>query len=265
MQRGFGDTYLMSDSVDLRGLLASWPFDPENDARFARGDDGRELLQVRTPLGIEQYELEGRPDGLRPHGKESALEFQLQRLAKARAAGQEAAFELGGQECAELFHEGTLYYCRYFRLFQLKDWPRTVRDTSRNLKLFDLVHHHAKRAEDQNHLERWRPYIVRMNAAAAAMLALDKGTHDKALDLVNAAASRVEELEELDDETFHFERERSLNALRELARQIQKNKPVSQLERLERQLHRAIESQAFERAAGLRDRIWELKNSQAPS
>jgi hypothetical protein len=253
----------MSDSVDLSGLLASWPFDPENDARFARGDDGRELLQVRTPLGIEQYELEGRPDGLRPHGRESALAFQMQRLAKARDAGQEDDFKLGAEECAELFHEGTLYYCRYFRLFQLKDWERTIRDTARNLKLFDFVHRHAEREEDQNHLERWRPYIVRMNAVAAAMLALDKGVHEEALNLVNGAVGQIEVLDEVDDETFLFERERSLNALRELAKQIQTKRPVSNLERLERQLRGAIESQAFERAAQLRDRIRELKNTQA--
>ena len=65
----------MSDSADLRKILKSWPYDPEQDARIIRGDDGRDLLQVRTPLGIEQYEMDGRPDGARPHGMESALEY----------------------------------------------------------------------------------------------------------------------------------------------------------------------------------------------
>ena len=58
----------MSKSWDLRAILAAWPYDPDDDARIVRGDDGREILQVRTPLGIEQYELEGRPDADRPHG-----------------------------------------------------------------------------------------------------------------------------------------------------------------------------------------------------
>ena len=56
----------MNNSPDLRQILKAWPYDPEHDARIVRGDDGRELLQVRTPLGIEQYEMDGRPDGLRP-------------------------------------------------------------------------------------------------------------------------------------------------------------------------------------------------------
>jgi hypothetical protein len=102
----------MSDTLDLRDLLANWPYDPDHEARLGRGADGREILQVRTPLGLEQYELEGRPDGLRPHGRESAFDFQLELLAEARAAGQPDEFSLTPGDCAELFHEGTLYHFR---------------------------------------------------------------------------------------------------------------------------------------------------------
>jgi hypothetical protein len=193
---------------------------------------------------------------------ESALDYQLQRLAKAKAAGRESEFELDPEDCAELFGEGTLYYFRYLRLFQLKRWAATVRDTTRNLRLFDFVRQYAAREEDQSYLEKWRPYIVRMNAAAAALMTLDKGAHDKALEIVNAAIERIEALEELDDETFKFERNRSITALRELAGQVQQTRPVSALERLERQLRRAIDRQEFERAAELRDRLRELKSRQ---
>lgn len=247
----------MSDSVDLRDLLAKWPYDPDNDARLTRGDDGREILQIRTPLGIEQYELDGRPDGLRPHGMGSALEHQQLHLARAKAAGRE--FALGAEDCAELFTEGTLYYYRYLRLFQLRDWPRTLRDTARNLRLFDLIHLHAAREEDRSYLEKWRPYLVRMSAAAAALQELEKGAHNRALEIVQQAIRRIEELEDIEDETFHFERERSLLALRDLAGQVEKTRPVSELDLLERQLNRAIESQEFERAAQLRDRIRSLR------
>lgn len=160
----------MSDSVDIRGLLQSWPHDPEKATRIVRGDDGRVVLQVRTPLGLEQLEMEGRPDGTRPNGEESELEFQLKRFERARAAGQEAEFELTSEECAELVSEGTLYYWRYLHLFQLERWPETVRDTARNLRLFDFVHRHAASEEDRDGLEKWRPYILRMNAVASAML-----------------------------------------------------------------------------------------------
>ena len=252
----------MSDTFDLRRLLEDWPYEPDNDARVMR-TGGREVLQVRTPLGIEQLEMEGRPDGARPHDCESALEFQLQRLGKAKAAGREAEFEIDPEDCAELFGEGTLYYFRYLRLFQLKRWADTVRDTTRNLRLFDFIRQYAAREEDRLYLEKWRPYIVRMNACAAALMTLDKGAHDKALEIVHGAIERIECLQEIDDETFTFERSRSLNALRELAAQIQQTRPVSNVERLERQLRRAIDRQEFERAAELRDRLRELKGDQS--
>jgi len=252
----------MSDSVDIRRLLESWPYDPDKDARIVRGDDGRQVLQVRTPVGLEQYELDGRPDGARPHGLESALEFYVRRLEAARQAGKEGEFALGPRDCAEIFNEGTLYYFRYVRLFQLKDWSRTIRDTARNLQAFDLVHRYARREEDQQFLEKWRPYIIRVNSSAAIMLELDKRGYDRALQLAQEAIRKIEGLEDLDDETFKFERERSATALRELAEQIQKNRPLSELEQLEHQLRRAVERQEFERAAELRDRIRALKKQQ---
>jgi hypothetical protein len=249
----------MSDLGDLRDLLRNWPYDPEADARIIRGDDGREILQVRTPLGIEQYELDGRPDGERPHGMESALEFFASRLEQAKAAGREADFELSEEECGELFGEGTLYYLRYLRLFQLHDWTRTIRDTSRNLRVFDLVHRYARREEDQQYLEKWRPYILRMNASASALMAMEQRAYTQAGKIVDEAIEKIELLPGLEDETFQFERDRSLTALRELAEQIEKNRPMSDLESLEQQLRRAIEAQEFERAAQLRDRIRALR------
>jgi len=252
----------MSDSVDLRRLLEGWPHDPEKPARIVRGDDGREILQVRTPLGLEQLEMQGRPDGARPHGMESALEHQLQQFARAQAAGQEGDFELDAEACAELFDEGTLFYFRYLHLFQLERWADTVSDTARNLRLFDFVHRHAAREEDRDNLEKWRPYILRMNAVASAMLSLEHSEAAKALQIVQTAHDQIEALEEMEDDTFQFERKRSQAALRELETQIRKRQPVSRVERLERELRQAIDRQEFERAAELRDRLRALRAKQ---
>lgn len=249
----------MSDADDIRELLDGWPFDAENDVRIVCGKDGRELLQVRTPLGLEQLEVRGRPDGARPHEMESALAYYQQKLARAKADGNEAAFELSVQDCAELFTEGTLYYFRYFRLFQLKRWADTVRDTTRNLQLFDFVHRYAAREEDQDYLEKWRPYLLRMNAIASALHWLDQGEALKALKIVQSGREQIAALAELDDDTFRFERDRSLAALRGLEMEIQQKQPVSPEELLQRQLRRAIERQEFERAAELRDQIRALR------
>jgi hypothetical protein len=84
----------MSRYPDLREFLARWPYDPGQNVRIVRGGDGRHVMFVRQAMGIEEYEVDGRPDGLRPHGVESALDFQLGRLAAAKSAGAEEAFRL---------------------------------------------------------------------------------------------------------------------------------------------------------------------------
>jgi hypothetical protein len=254
---------MKSDSLDLRALLASWPYDPENAVCVARGVDGRPIMQVRTPLGIEQYELDGRPDGRHPHDMESVLDFQHARLAAMRSpksvSGQDgdlkASFRLSADECAELFEESVLYYYRYLHLFQIQDWARTVRDTKRNLELFEFIHRYARRKEDRLHLEQWRPYVLRMNAMARAMLELEASAHGRALEILHETIAQIEALPELDNQTHEVERERSLESLRETAANIEKNRPLSEREQLERELSKAVEMEKFERAAELRDRI----------
>lgn len=252
----------MRNNPDLKAVLDSWPYDPDDCVRVAKLADGREVMQVRLPLGLEQYELDGRPDGHRPHDVESAFDYQLAVFEKTKTAGKEAAFRLDPDACVELFNEGVLFYYRYLHLFQLKDWPRTVRDTARNLQLFDFVRRYAAREEDKQYLEQWRPYVLRINAVAAAMIELGENNHQQALAIVKDAAEKIEALPENEEDTFKFERHRSLEALHELGDQIEKSKPLTELQKLERQLHDAVTSESYERAAELRDRIRTLRQTE---
>jgi excinuclease UvrABC helicase subunit UvrB len=100
-----------------------------------------------------------------------------------------------------------------------------------------------------------------MQAISEAMIALEEDAHHRAEQILLNAIEAIELLPELNDETFGFERERSLAALRDLVKQVEKKKPVTELESLEQQLRRAIEEQEFELAAQLRDRIRALRNA----
>ncbi len=260
----FGTGVVMAMDSDLRPFLDSWPYDPDDCVRVTTLANGREVLQVRLPLGIEQYDLDGRPDSSRPYGADTVLDYHLARLEKAKKAGSGAGFRLDPDECAELFNEGVLYYYRYLHLFQVKDWTRTVRDTVHNLKLFDFVRKYATRGEDREYLEQWRPYVLRVNAIAAAMVAMGENNHHRALAIVHAAAEAIEALPDIEEDTFRFERRRSMEALHDLAEDIQKNRPLSELEQLETQLLDAVTAEAYERAAELRDRIRNLRGAEKP-
>ena len=110
----------------------------------------------------------------------TVLDYQRKRLAAMREEG-ESGLRLSETDCAELFEEAILFYYRYLHLFQLEDWERTVRDTTHNLKLFDLVKRCADRGEDREYLEQWRPYLIRMHATALAMIQLKSKDFDRSL------------------------------------------------------------------------------------
>ena len=71
-------------SKDITSILAGWDFDPDElQVRIVAGDDGRDKIQMRIDLGLLQMELTGRPDGERPHGFESLLDYHEARAASA--------------------------------------------------------------------------------------------------------------------------------------------------------------------------------------
>ncbi len=126
--------------ADLTEFLRDWDFDGQNTVRMLTTVDGREIMQVRLPLGVEQIELEGRPDGVCPDGYDTALDLCRSRLSQAEGEGSPR--ELTPDEFRLLQSEGMLFYQRYLVLFQIGEYSRTVRDTDHNLAVCDFVEQH---------------------------------------------------------------------------------------------------------------------------
>src|SRR6202011_6421011 len=143
------------------------------------GLDGHEKLQLRIDLGVLQMELSGRPDGVRPYGCESLLEYHQRRATRVEERGE--TYELTPEQCAELQQEGIQYYHRYLSLFQINDFAGVVRDTQRNLDLFDFVDAHTERDELSWTLQQFRPYVLMMNTRAKASIFLGQGKFPEAI------------------------------------------------------------------------------------
>jgi hypothetical protein len=252
-------------SADISEILRDWEFDSDNQIRIIQADDGRQVLQVRQPMGIEQYELDGRPDGKKPYGQDSVLDEMEARLDGWRSAhGGEEGFSLGKEDFAALQGEGVLYYFRYLVLFQIGDFARTARDTEHNLKLFSLVERFIDRDDDRKAILQYKPYVVRMNAIARAMISLHKEMKSAAEDILANAISAIENMREIDTPAFQFERVRSLNYLKATLKQIH-DKKESPVGTLKGELERAVDDEDYERAARLRDRIRELEEAEPSS
>lgn len=256
----------MSMTQDIGGILESWEYDPERNYRRIVGDDGREKVQIRVDnaafQGVLQMDLDGRPDGRKPFGFDFALDYYRQAQRRyCTAHGSDRGFSLDPDACAQLFDESLRVYNRYVFLLQLQDFSRVIRDTERNMQLFRFVHSYAAREADRNNLERWWPYILRVHGTARAMQAMEgDGDHEQALRIIIETRRKIDDLEPLDIEEFHVERERSLKALRELEESILARRPATEKDRLEKELTRAVAEERFEEAARLRDHLRSLED-----
>lgn len=250
---------------DISEILDEWAYDPESNVRRIRGKDGVPKMQVRVDQGafqgILQLNLDGRPDGRRPHDRDFALDHYRATLeAHARRVGEEG-FELDHTACEELFEESSQLYGRYVFLLQVKDYERVIRDTERNMDCFEFLHEHAVLEEDRMNLQKWWPYILRIHATAKSMQLADNERFDQALRVLDETHERIRNLEEVDAEEFHSERDRSIEALVELRNELKGRRPLSEREQLESELAQAIANEAFERAAQLRDQLRELSDN----
>ena len=247
-------------SKDITTILAGWDFNPDElQVRIIAGDDGRERIQTRVDLGVLQMELAGRPDGQKPHGFESLLDFYEAREKSAQAAGKE--FALDHRDCANLMREGLQYYHRYLSAFHLQKYDLVSRDTERNLRLFAFVVQHAPRQRDKIEFDRYRPYVLVMRARAIGLEALARGDFARALREIDEGISRIRvflrEYHQEDHETDCAE----LAFLVRWRREVEQDRPTDPVERIQQQLELAVSLEDYEEAARLRDQIKQLEKS----
>ena len=218
------------------------------------------MLQVRQPLGVEQYELEGRPDGERPYGKESYLDVYLDRIRQFKEdSNSDEGFFIHYEDFLKLQNEGILFYYRYLILFQIGDFKRTVRDTDHNLKLCEIIDKYVEDENVKKEILQYRPYILRINAISRAMLSLKKELKTVAVKIIESAIEIIQKMPEIDTTAYQFEKIRSIHSLKATLKQI-KNQKTSEVDKLEVELERAVDAEEYEKAAELRDKIEELKN-----
>lgn len=242
---------------DIGPVLRGWDYEPGTiNVRKIKGLDGQPKLQMRLDLGLLQMELNGRPDGARPHGCESLLEYFEKRLTDHRRKhGTELGFHLGAQECQNLREEAVMYYQRYLSLFVLEDFPGVVRDTARNLRVLDICGKYAEDEQDRLVLEQYRPYIMMMNTRAQASILSKDERFPEALAVIESGLAKIKEFFEQFGQDEAYGHSNEVKVLKRFAREIRKKLPVDPMQRLQRKLDRAVKDERYEEAAVLRDKL----------
>ena len=252
-----------SASKDIAAVLRGWSYEPGViNVRKIQGADGSAKLQMRLDLGLLQMEMEGRPDGARPHGFESLLDYHESQLAEhTRRHGTELGFQLNATQCASLRDEGAQYYHRYLRLFVLEEFTGVVRDTARNIRLLDLCAKFAEDEQDRLALEQCRPYLIMMHARAGATILFQSEKFPAALEKVEEGLAHIREFFEQFGQEESFEQANEVRMLKRFARDIRRKLPVNPITRLQRRLQRAVKQEHYEEAAKLRDRITQMQHA----
>ncbi len=254
-------------SLDINNILDGWPYEPgELSVRRILGDDGREKIQVRLDLGLLQMETAGRPDGDRPHGHESLLDYHEHRLRRHKVLhGGDEGFDLDEDACEQLRGEGVMYYHRYIAEYVLEDFEAVERDAARNLRLLDFCKVYARDEADRYALEQFRPYILMMCTRARARLALGENRPKTALRIIRRGISDIRAfLAEFGEEiSVEDAAGREIAILKALAREIEEGMPPDPLEKLRKELSRAVSEERYEDAAAIRDRMDRMHGGEA--
>ncbi len=245
------------DHEDLTELLQTWPYEPGRvNARRITGRDGRPKLQIRIDLGILQMEIDGRPDGERPHGFESLLAYQQDRFDRySTESGHPEGFVISPEECRALREEAVQYYHRYVGLMAIKDFDGVVRDTARNLALFDLCRGCAAREADRTVMEQFRPYVIMMRARGEAERALAEGRSSAALAAIDNGLSEIREALDSAGREAVYDEANEVQLLRGMREALVPKLPASQRIELQERLQAAIDAENYELAAVLRDEL----------
>lgn len=240
----------MKEHQDIDNILKQWPFDPFNVNVRQLHLPGRDVLQMRVDMGLLQMEIDGRPDGKRPHGARTYYEYLIK---KASQAGQ---FLLNEDHCIEIDREFVQYYHRRVCWLQLKEFQKAVADADHTLRLMDFCKQHSDDEQWTISHEQYRPFVIYHRTQAAALGAVEsdvEGNAELAIEEVNRGLERMKKLFEEYEAEDQFEEDELVVRLIEFRDNLKERYEIG--DPLDQQLAQAIEKEDYEKAAEIRDMI----------
>src|SRR3954467_3595224 len=248
---------------DMDEAIQGWPYEPEPGeviAREVQARDGRTVIQIRVELGVLQLEVTGRPDGARPHGFATYLDY-LRYKATGRGHGHgpgkaSTTWRMSQEHCTEADREFVQFYHRRVAWLALMRYDRALRDADHTLALMDFVAENGMNEEYITAHERFRGLVLFHRNQAAAAMALERRRPEEAIDVVREAINQLARHQDqwfADRDPDDSPDQTLIEQLEVLEQEIRKNFSVEKT--LREQLDEAVAREDYERAARLRDQI----------
>lgn len=259
-------------TTDLTPLFREWPHSPNDDnknVRCVRGEDGRLRLQVRVRCGIFQWEYEGRPDGERPYGFPSLLDYYRGRVEKLRRSGGNS-LHLDKGQVEEISEELMDYYQRRVLFFRLGEYERARNDAEHNLALMDIITEHVDDPELALQHEKWRPFVTMDRARAEALMSCQRGDHAGGLQKLETGIAEIADFFRRHRREDLIPLSQEIAALKDLKHQLRESYglPLSRdemVQGLREEQAKAVAEEDYERAARLRDEIARYDTGEGPT
>lgn len=249
------------DERDISPILEGWELESGTvTARRIVAENGRELIQLRIPMGLLQLSADSRPDGARPGGFDSVLD-QLRHVV------EQDRKDLTGEQWFDLDREVMQYYHRRIAMLSLAeaerrenmldqaaaDYARVVNDADHNLQVMDFIKQHSSDAEFVGAHEQYRPFVQGHRTLGAGLYWVCREEPEEALDAIQVGLKRLEQTYQERGDTDVMRRDPTAGRLVRLTEQLRKEHTIAKT--LHEQLTEAVEKEDFEGAAKLRDQI----------
>ena len=176
----------------LDEILDSLAFDIAHPIKVLKLAEGKEVVVVQSnAFTISRIYTSGRPDGKKPHGRESYYEYFCEQLEDYKEQhGSDEGFGLTPEDWRVLFRESYDRYTRYLLFAGIKRWADVKRDTNTNLAVTNMAKKFAP-SEIAWESYQYKGYMLMMNSMANAELCLMDDDRQEALDQVNLGIQRI--------------------------------------------------------------------------
>lgn len=176
----------------LDELLDSLAFDVDHPIKVLKLAEGKEVVVVQSnAFTISRIYTSGRPDGKRPHGRESYYEYFCEQLEDYKQQhGHDEGFGLTPEDWRVLFRESYDRYTRYLLFAGIKRWTDVKRDTNTNLAVTNMAKQYAP-SEIAWESYQYKGYMLMMNSMANAEICLMEDNRQGALEQVDLGIQRI--------------------------------------------------------------------------
>jgi hypothetical protein len=239
----------MRDRQHIDHVLRRWPYQPDTvSVRLIQGEDRRDVIQMRVEMGVLQLETSGRPDGDRPGGEETYLDYLI-----GQTIHNGDQFVMSKEHCAQADREFVQFYHRRVCWLALREYRRAIEDADHTLGLMDLCRKYANDEQWALSHEQYRPFVLFHRAQACALAQLEEAGPEAAVQAINEGLDGLRDVYAEYDAEEALEDDELIDRLVELRESLREEFRVGRT--LEEQLDDAVAAEQYELAAQLRDEL----------